>query len=262
VDWILITNDDGADAPSLPPFARAMAEVAPVRVVVPHVERSWVGKAITRFEPIRVDVVERDGQEIHTATGFPADCSQLGIHALFDTPPRLVVSGINVGYNHGAAYLQSSGTVGAALEASLSGVDALAFSTGSIRMPWRDWRRWAWTPESVPMWERLGEIAADIARHFFAAAPLEVVASINLPAEAETSTERRLTTVADVGYNQLFRRAEDGTYVHDFGGAFLEFESLEGTDVQAAGEEVIAISSVRATHGAALPEQLRRTLLT
>ena len=262
MDWILVTNDDGADAPSLVPVARAMEAIAPVRVVVPDVERSWVGKAITRFDPLRVEVVERHGYQIHTTTGYPADCTQLGIHALFDTPPRLVFSGINVGYNHGAAYLQSSGTVGAALEASLSGIDAVAASTGSIRIPWREWRTWAWTPESVPMWERLGELAAGIARTFFAAAPLGVVASVNLPAEADHSTERRLTTVADVGYSQLFSRTDDGTYVHDFGGVFREFESLEGTDVQAAWDEVIAISSVRATPGSPLPETIRRTLLS
>ena len=50
VDWILVTNDDGVEVPSLPPLARAIATLGPVRVVVPDGERSWVGKAITRFE--------------------------------------------------------------------------------------------------------------------------------------------------------------------------------------------------------------------
>jgi len=262
VDWILVTNDDGADAPALVPLARAIATIAPVRVVVPHVERSWVGKAITRFEPVRVEVIERHGHEIHTATGYPADCAQLGIHALFDTPPRLVVSGINVGYNHGAAYLQSSGTVGAALEASISGVDAVAFSTATANVPWNEWRRLAWSDDSLPMWNRLAGLAATIARPFFEAAFLGVVANINLPAEADETTERRFTTVADVGYERLFSAAGEGIFVHDFGGALLEFESLEGTDVQAARDEVVSIASVRATHNAPLPDELRRALLT
>src|SRR4030042_4204964 len=154
MDWILVTNDDGVDAPALPALARAIATLAPVRVVVPDRERSWVGKAITRFDPVTVEVVEREGIQMHAASGYPADCAQLGIHTLFSDPPVLVVSGVNVGYNHGSAYLQSSGTIGAALEAFNSGIDALAFSTQSIDRPWREWRPWAMGPDSTPMWER------------------------------------------------------------------------------------------------------------
>ncbi|MEA3510405.1 MAG: 5'/3'-nucleotidase SurE, partial [Actinomycetota bacterium] len=103
--WILLTNDDGIDSPALAPFARALGDLGTVRVVVPDRERSWVGKAITRFDPIRVEKVELDGGEAWTCTGFPADAVQIGIHGLFDEPPSLVVSGINVGYNHGTAFL-------------------------------------------------------------------------------------------------------------------------------------------------------------
>ena len=60
--WILLTNDDGIDAPGLPSFAKALGAVADTRVVVPHVERSWIGKAITRYEDIRVESVG-SGQE-------------------------------------------------------------------------------------------------------------------------------------------------------------------------------------------------------
>ena len=59
VDWILVTNDDGVEVPSLPALARAIATLGPVRVVAPDGERSWVGKAITRFGPVRVEAVER-----------------------------------------------------------------------------------------------------------------------------------------------------------------------------------------------------------
>ncbi|NNC43636.1 MAG: hypothetical protein HKO03_10420, partial [Acidimicrobiia bacterium] len=56
--FILISNDDGIDSPALPPLARAMATVADrVEVVVPDGERSWISKAITRFDDIRVQQV-------------------------------------------------------------------------------------------------------------------------------------------------------------------------------------------------------------
>src|SRR6185295_873690 len=97
-------------------------------VVVPHVERSWVGKSISRFDVIRVEKGERDGISLYTATGTPADCASLAIHTLFPERPDLVVSGITLGLNFGLAFLLSSGTVGAAIEASIAGVPALAFS--------------------------------------------------------------------------------------------------------------------------------------
>ncbi len=53
----LLTNDDGVDSPSLVPFMRALSTLAPVRAVVPDRERSWVGKAITRFGEIGVERV-------------------------------------------------------------------------------------------------------------------------------------------------------------------------------------------------------------
>ena len=140
--WVLITNDDGADARSLVPLARQIGATVPVRVVVPHMERSWVGKAITRYENLHVSRLERDGVEIVTTTGYPADCVQLGVNNLFDTPPALVVSGINLGYNHGSSYISTSGTVGAVVEAVTAGVDGLALSTGS-KGDFRTWREWA-----------------------------------------------------------------------------------------------------------------------
>jgi 5'-nucleotidase len=260
VDWILVTNDDGVDAPALPELARAIATLAPVRVVAPDRERSWVGKAITRYEPVRVEVVERHGVEMHAVSGYPADCAQLGIHALFDEPPRLVVSGINAGFNHGSAYIQSSGTVGAALEASISGVDALALSAQSLSHPWTEWRLWSLRPESTPMWERLAGIAAYIAAPIFAAAPQGVVINVNMPDDADLSTPRRLTAVADVGYDRLFRKASEGVFVHDYRGYLNHFSSLAGTDVQASTEGVVAMTALRATHTAEMPEVLRLAL--
>lgn len=258
--WILLTNDDGVDAPGLPALGRALARVAEVRVVVPDRERSWVGKAISRFEPVRVAPTVRGGVAMYAATGYPADCSQLGIHAMFDTPPDLVVSGINIGYNHGTAYLQSSGTVGAALEASIAGVDAVALSTGS-RRPWREWRPWVHTAEAAEMWERLAEVAADIAGIMLRRGPSGAVLSVNLPDHADVATARRITTVAHVGYERLFSPAGDGVYTHDFGGGIDVRASLEGTDVEAAAHGVVSITPIGGVDAAPLPGDLRAALI-
>ena len=129
---ILVTNDDGIDSPALVPLLRALSDVRPVRAVVPDRERSWIGKAITGFDEIRVSKIERGGFEIHVAGGFPADCTQLGVHSLFGEKPDMVVSGVNIGLNNGLAFFLSSGTVGAAAEGWIAGIPAIAFSTSAL----------------------------------------------------------------------------------------------------------------------------------
>src|SRR5262245_12591008 len=115
VSYILVTNDDGVDSPALLPLARELAKLAPIRVVVPAGERSWIGKAISRWDELRVSRSDRDGIEVFAVGGFPADCTNLGVHSLFDSPPELVVSGVNIGLNVGLGFFLSSGTVGAAM---------------------------------------------------------------------------------------------------------------------------------------------------
>jgi len=242
--WILITNDDGVDSPALVPLARAIEQVGRVEVVVPDRERSWIGKAITRHDPVTVRPVVRGGSTFIAASGYPADCVQLGLHALFAEPPALVVSGINIGYNHGSGYIHSSGTVGAAVEAVLGNVPAIALSAGSHSRPWSEWREWVHTPEAGEMWERLAAISADLVSRLVAMDPPDAVVNVNLPDDAGPATPRRLTTIAQVGYERLFRAEGPDRYVHDFGGGLRWFAGLEGTDVEATANGVVAITPV------------------
>jgi 5'-nucleotidase len=242
---ILLTNDDGIAAPGLVAFAEHLASIGDVAVVVPDRERSWVGKAITRYDPVTVTRVDREGVTIHACSGYPADCVQLGTHTLFPEPPDMVVSGINVGYNHGSAYLQSSGTAGAALEASISRVPAIAFSAGSLTVPWNDWKLSVLEPEARPMWERLAAVATDICRRALGVTSPGDVINVGLPDTAEIETERRVTRVARVGYDRLFAETAPGIYSHAYGGLVFDGEDLSGTDVVAARDEVVSITPIR-----------------
>jgi 5'-nucleotidase len=261
VSRILLTNDDGVGSPAVVPFARALAELGEVTVCVPDRERSWIGKAITRNEPVRLEEVEVDGQPVWTCTGYPADAAQLGIHALGDGPPDLVVSGINLGFNHGAAFLMSSGTVGAAIEGWISGVPAVAFSTGVWDGNWADWRARAESPAAAAGWRQLAETCVAILADIRAAALLDHadVVSVNLPFEATAGTSRRVTDIARVGYDRLFRATGPGVYEHDFGG-MTRLEALEGTDVAVAGEGGVSITPVRLPRAAEVPDEVRRRL--
>jgi len=241
---ILLTNDDGTAAPGLAAFARALARVGEVAVVVPDRERSWVSKAITRFEPVTVIEADVNGVTVHACSGFPADCVQLGVHVLFDRPD-IVVSGINIGYNHGSAYLQSSGTVGAALEAGIAGVPALVFSTGSHVVPWREWKQQVLKPEAMPMWERLATVAAGMVAAALPVAQRGDVVNIGLPDDSTDATPRMLTRVAASGYDRLFAEERPGVYVHAYGGLIHDPAAIEGTDVGAAADGVISLTPVR-----------------
>lgn len=242
---ILLTNDDGVEAPGLSSFATALAEIATVTVVVPDRERSWVSKAITRFDPVTVARTTLGNTEVFTCTGFPADCVQLGVHVLTERPPDLVVSGVNIGYNHGSAYLQSSGTAGAALEAAIAGVPAIAFSTGSHTVPWREWKQHILTPAALPVWERLAVVAAGIAAGMIGTAHPGDVLNVGIPDDATNDTPRRRTRVAESGYDRLFAEQSPGVYVHSYGGLVHDPSTIDGTDVGAAADGVISITSIR-----------------
>ena len=136
---ILVTNDDGIDSPALLPLVQALGALGRVRVVVPNGERSWIGKAITRWNELCAREVERDGISIWTVDGYPADCANLGIHSLYEDRPDWVVSGVNIGLNTGLGFFLSSGTVGAAMEGWIAGIPSLAFSVG-IQDSDRSWK--------------------------------------------------------------------------------------------------------------------------
>lgn len=260
VTWILITNDDGIDSPALVPLAQALNGLGPIRVVVPDGERSWIGKAITRHDPVSVHATDRSGVEMISVSGYPADCVQLGIHTLFDTPPAVVVSGINIGYNHGAAYIQSSGTVGAAIEASLAAIPAVAFSAGSHSRPWEEWRRWVHTTDAVKMWERLAGVASHLVAELLKTQPTNYLINVNFPDTATMATRRVVTAVAETGYERLFSKSGD-VYVHDFGGGVTEFAGMDGTDVEAAERGHIAITPIRPAHTGTLDPGVAAALL-
>lgn len=260
--WVLLTNDDGIDSPALLPFAGALSQNDEVRITVPDRERSWVGKAITRFDPVQTANERRDGVEIITTSGYPADGVQLAVHVLSDELPRLVVSGINLGYNHGAGFLLSSGTVGAAMEARLSSLPAVAFSTGIMTGDYRAWREHVSSPAARDEWERLSALCTGLLEECEASGLLDLadVVSINVPYDADEHTTRRLTSVARVGYDRLFRPEGDGAFVHDFAGGFVNFDPLDGSDVEAAHRGQISITPLRLPESVPVPEGLRRRL--
>ncbi|PSR92726.1 5'-nucleotidase [Actinidia chinensis var. chinensis] len=127
---IMVTNDDGIDAPGLLALVRVLvsANRFVVRVCAPDSEKSAVSHSITWISAISVKRADINGATAFAVSGTPADCTSLGISgSLFPSMPDLVISGINKGRNCGY-HIVYSGTVAGAREAFLQGLPSLSLS--------------------------------------------------------------------------------------------------------------------------------------
>lgn len=125
---ILITNDDGYQAPALAALAQALRPLGQVTVFAPDHNWSAAGHTKTMHKPLRItQSALADGTPLYITTGTPSDCVGLAILGALPMLPDLVVSGINQGSNlgHDVTY---SGTVAAALEGAVAGLPAIAAS--------------------------------------------------------------------------------------------------------------------------------------
>jgi 5'-nucleotidase len=124
---ILLTNDDGITSAGLWAAYDALEPIADVTVVAPATQQSAVGRSISIFEPIRASQTRMNDVAAYSVGGKPTDAVIIGLYSL-NLDPDLVVSGINIGENLSFESIMTSGTVGAALEASNQGTKGIAFS--------------------------------------------------------------------------------------------------------------------------------------
>jgi 5'-nucleotidase len=129
---ILLTNDDGIHSPGLHALYRELQDVAEVAVVAPSEERSACGHSITLSHPLRIGKIWKYDQFYgYAVSGTPADCVKLAVSVILESPPDMVISGINWGLNTGV-HIMYSGTVSAAVEAAILGIPAIAVSLAPV----------------------------------------------------------------------------------------------------------------------------------
>ena len=126
---ILVTNDDGISAPGIRTLISAMNEIGDVIVVAPDSPQSAMGHAITINSTLHCNEIKIDDgpQMEYSCSGTPADCVKLGINEILDRKPDICVSGVNHGSNSSINVIYS-GTMSAAVEASIEGIPAIGFS--------------------------------------------------------------------------------------------------------------------------------------
>lgn len=127
---LLLTNDDGVHAKGIYALCKELEKYHDIIVVAPEDQRSATSHSITIREPLIVKKVELPGlkSKAYSVSGTPADCVRMGLDQLVESDIDMVISGINIGYNLGTDVLYS-GTVSAAVEATLCGLPAIAVST-------------------------------------------------------------------------------------------------------------------------------------
>jgi 5'-nucleotidase len=125
---ILVTNDDGITSPGIKNLIEAAKGLGKVVVVAPDKAQSGMGHAITIGNPLRMDKVDMFGEvEAWQTSGTPVDCVKLAVDKILHRKPDLCISGINHGANHSINVIYS-GTMSAAMEASIESIPSIGFS--------------------------------------------------------------------------------------------------------------------------------------
>jgi 5'-nucleotidase len=125
---ILITNDDDITSPGIRSLVDAVKHLGKVVVVAPDKPQSGMGHAITIGSPLRMNKMTLFGDiEAWQTTGTPVDCVKLAVDKILHRKPDIGLSGINHGANHSINVIYS-GTMSAAMEASIEGIPSIGFS--------------------------------------------------------------------------------------------------------------------------------------
>lgn len=226
---ILVTNDDGVHAPGIAALRCALRTMGEVTVVAPDRERSAVGHALTLHHPLRVF---EQADDIFAVDGTPTDCVNLGIHTLLKNRPDIVVSGINRGGNLGDD-VTYSGTVSAAMEATLMGIPAFAVSLV--------------TAGKGEHYESAARFAAKLAKIVLTRGlPKDTLLNVNVPDLPfdRLSSPPLFTTQGKREYEgQIVAKTDPrGRSYYWIGDADLVFKDIEGTDYHAIKRGHISIT--------------------
>lgn len=131
--FILISNDDGINAPGIKHLFDAIKPFADCVVVAPLFEKSGAGLSTTISKPLEIqNAAWEEGTAAYKINGTPADCVKLACSVILKNPPDLIISGINRGCNAGRNVLYS-GTIGAVIEGTFRNIPGIAFSCFDLK---------------------------------------------------------------------------------------------------------------------------------
>lgn len=226
---ILLTNDDGYNAPGIQTLYRTLKSQTKhdISLVAPEGQRSATGHSITLFQPLFLTEHDLDGQKGYAVSGTPSDCVKLAIQGGLISKPDLLISGINQGSNLGTDIFYS-GTVSAAMEGVLLGVPSLAVSLAGHEFL-------NFEPAAAYLAEQLDFI---VQHH------LEGLVNINIPGKPQTEWRGlKVTRLGKAVYENVFERRVNPrgrTYFWQCGNLAQDLEV--DTDIRAIQEDFISIT--------------------
>lgn len=193
---ILLTNDDGILSAGLNSLIRVFKNIGDIYVSAPEVEQSGSGHSITLSGALSAKEINIPHvKKAWAIKGTPADSVKLALSTLLDFSPDIVISGINSGPNVGVSILYS-GTVGAAAEAAIQGIPAMAVSLGIGR---------------DGNFDTAAEYAKEILEKVtLSSFPHKCVLNINVPAIPRSMIKGiRITRHSDASFNEFYERVRD-----------------------------------------------------
>lgn len=229
---ILISNDDGYQAPGIVALHAALSVVADVEVVAPEHNNSAKSNALTLHSPLYVHAAHNGFRYIN---GTPADCVHIALTGLLGYRPDLVVSGINNGANMGDDTIYS-GTVGAAMEGYLFGIPSIAFS--QVDKGWGEI-------------DAAAQKAADIVRQMsvqglVGQAPWLLNVNIpNLPLHALRPMKLCRLGRRHAAERVITQESPRGETMYWIGGAGAAKDDAEGTDFHATAQGHVAVTPLK-----------------
>ncbi|WP_297528969.1 5'/3'-nucleotidase SurE [Thiohalobacter sp.] len=226
---ILISNDDGYQAPGIRMLAQSLGQIGRVTVVAPDRDRSGASNSLTLDNPIRATEMPDDFIRVD---GTPTDCVHLAITGLLDEEPDMVVSGINAGANLGDDVLYS-GTVAAAMEGRFLGLPAIALSMVAAQ------------PRHFDTGGRVARILVERLR----AVPLppDTILNVNIPdLPWEEIAGLRATRLGHRHKSEPVIRMTDprGRDIYWVGPAGAEQDAGEGTDFHAVRNGFVSVTPI------------------
>lgn len=230
---LLLTNDDGVEAPGLAALRAALASVGEVTVVAPDRDQSAISHSLTLRRPLHA--TDRQDGTI-AVDGTPTDCVLLAVHELLGSSPDVVVSGVNHGPNLGDD-VTYSGTVAAAFEGTLLGIPSLAVSRVMA----------AGADESLPAFAEAARVASELVRRIAEhGLPAGTFLNVNVPDCGGTPPRGiRWTHLGRRVYrNAVVRRFHEGGERYYAIGGEPRWEEEEGTDFDAVDRGYVSVTPV------------------
>jgi 5'-nucleotidase len=233
---ILVTNDDGINAPGIRTLIKVMNTIGDVVVVAPDSPQSGMGHAITLDSTLYVERLLVDGEKTneYSCSGTPADCVKLGIKEVLDRRPDICVSGINHGSNSSINVIYS-GTMSAALEAGIEGIPAIGFSLLDYS--------WNANFEACKKYVKL--ITQNVLKHGLANG---VVLNVNIPNVSENDIKGiKICRQAKANWEEEFdkRVSPQGRDYYWLSGKFVNLDNGEDTDEWAVENNYVSVVPVQ-----------------